>query len=155
MKPDQKRLAIGVIAVLAALMVGYLPQRGAVRQARETLEVTESRVAQLEQELAATRLASRLGAALAEAQRGNFERARQLTSSFYTDLAAVRSVRTDSLSGETMAEIESQRDDIITLLSRAVPESMQRLALITTSYYAAIDPTATTAPSLTPPPSQD
>ncbi len=139
-----KLIAVAALALLLAFALGFFPQwlraRGLSEDLRETRE-----------ELHFARLEGVAGAALAESQRGNYERARQLMAEFFGRLqTSVQRVEEPARRQELEA-ILAQRDEVITLLSRAQPESTQRLMLIYTRYFAAMDPMGRRAPTATTP----
>ena len=143
---ERKQLiGLGVLAALVVFLLGFLPQWSRARQRGEELERTRV-------ELRLARLEARLGAALTESLRSNYEKSRQLMADFFTELQTGMGEVEDPARREALTGILRQRDEIITLLSRAQPESTQRLMLLYTSYHAAVDPAARTAPAVTPPP---
>jgi hypothetical protein len=138
-----KLIGLAVLAGLFLFLLGFLPQWSRARNASR--ELAETR-----QELRIARLESRLGAALTESLRGNYERARQLTAEFYTGLQGAVGQVEDPARRRALEGVQAQRDEMITLLSRAQPESTQRLMLLYTAYHAAVDPAD--RPLVTPPP---
>jgi hypothetical protein len=143
--------APGRIAAIAAtlavvFLIGFVPQWLRVR-------TLDRQLVEVRQELALLDLGGRAGAALAESQRGNYERARQLMTGFFSLLQDQVDRAADTAAREEMLAILGQRDEIITLLSRAEPESVSRLNLIYTRYFAATHPLGRQAPaSVTPSP---
>jgi hypothetical protein len=124
----------------------FLPQWSRARSLEGELEQTRAELALLE-------VGGRMGAALAESQRGNYERARQLMAGVFSDLQARTGAGVDPALRNELGTLLEQRDEIITLLSRAEPESVSRLNLMYTRYFAAIDPVGAGAPApVTPPP---
>lgn len=143
---ERKQLiGLGVLVALVVFLIGFLPQWSRARQRGEELERTRA-------ELHLARLEGRLGAALTEALRSNYEKSRQLMADFFSDLQTAMGQVEDPRRREALTGILRQRDEIITLLSRAQPESTQRLMLLYTTYHAAVDPDAHAAPAVTPPP---
>lgn len=141
---DRRRLALIAAAVVAALLL-FFPQWSRARRLDGELERTRH-------ELKFARLEGRLGAALSESLRSNYERARQLMVEFYGELqGSVGTVR-DAGQRRALDGILRERDEIITLLARANPESTQRLMLLYTSYFTAMDPAGRGTPAATPPP---
>ena len=139
---DRRTLGLVIAGLLIAFLLGFVPQWMARRSAGRELEAARL-------ELRLSRQQGRLGAALAESLRSNYERSRQLMAGYFTDLqetvpAVQAPGRRQALNG-----ILSQRDEIITLLSRAQPESTQRLMLLYTAYHAAANPGD--RPAITPP----
>jgi hypothetical protein len=141
-----KMAAIAAAALLLAFLAGFLPQWSRARALEGELERTRF-------ELALSRLEGRLGAALAEAQRSNYERARQLMTGVFSELQErTVFIEPPARRGELEAVL-AERDEIITLLSRADPEATQRLNLIYTRFFAAVNPAMREAPgAVTPPP---
>ncbi len=128
------RSALILVAAFAAgLLSGFLPQWLKARGLASELEAARY-------ELEVSRLQSTLGAALAEADRGNYERARQLASSFYTGLEALEGRVLDDAQAEVLGDLSRGRDETITLLSRALPEARGRLANLYARYFAAMEP---------------
>jgi hypothetical protein len=71
---------------------------------------------------------------------------------FFSDLQDAMPGVTDPRRRQALAGILSQRDEMITLLSRAQPESSQRLMLLYTSMFAAVDPQGAVGQTVTPSP---
>ena len=146
--PTSRPRLIGlvVLGLLLAFALGFFPQWLRARSLGGELEETR-------RELKVARLEGVLGAALAESMRSNYERARQLMAGFFTEAQGVVEGLDDPRQEREMRAILAQRDEVITLLSRAEPESTQRLMLIYTRYFAAMDPAAKLAPgAVTPSP---
>jgi hypothetical protein len=140
---DRTRLiAIAVGIALVAFLLGFLPQWSRANGLRDRLDTAQ-------QELRMSRVEGQIGAALTEALRSNYERARQLMTEVYATLQAAA----PSLQGTRRREVDAilaQRDEMVTLLARAAPESSQRVMLIYTRYHNAFHPAA--APATTPAP---
>lgn len=137
-------IALATVALLAAFALGFLPTWNRARTAEG--ELREARV-----ELRWARLEGIAGAALAEASRSNYERARQLMAEFFSRLQPALGGVEDLADRRELEAILAQRDEIITLLSRAEPESTQRLMLIYTRYFAAMDPMGSASPTIATP----
>lgn len=138
---DRNRIiTIAAGAALLGFLLGFLPQWSRANGLSDSLEDTrlQLRTAQIE---------NRIGAALAESLRSNYERSRQLMTTVFSDLQAVREQVSPAQQKEVDA-ILAQRDEIVTLLARAAPESSQRLMLIHTRYHTAFSGEA--APATTP-----
>jgi hypothetical protein len=134
-------LAAGI--ALAAFLLGFLPQWSRANGLRDRLTTAR-------QELRMSRVEGQIGAALAESQRSNFEQARQRMTEVYRELQAAA----PGLEGTQRREVDAilaQRDEMITLLARAAPESRERVVLIYTRYHNAFHPAAARAP-ITPAP---
>lgn len=140
-----RMIVLGIAALALVFALGFFPQWSRAGSLEAELE-------QARHELTMARLEGRLGAALAESQRSNYERARQLMADFYPDLQDNLTRVENPADRRALQAILNQRDEVITLLSRAEPESTQRLMLLYTQYFEAIDPAAGTAPAVTPSP---
>jgi hypothetical protein len=139
---DRNRIiTIAAGAALLAFLLGFLPQWSRANGLSDNLEETRL-------QLRASQIENRIGAALAESLRSNYERSRQLMTVVFGELQAVRGQISPAQQKEVDA-ILAQRDEIVTLLARAAPESSQRLMLIHARYHTAFsgDP----APAATPP----
>ncbi len=152
-----KLIGIVAAAILVAFLIGFLPQWLQARNQRLEMEAArqewQAERTSLQHELEIARLEGRLGAALAESLRGNYERSRQLMVSFYTDLENTLPAITDAEQRREIEALLQQRFEIVTLLSRAEPEATERLMLMYTRFFAAMDPAGQEAPtSLTPSP---
>jgi hypothetical protein len=150
MKPndmDRRTLALVIAGLLIAFLLGFVPEWMARRHADRDLAAARL-------ELRLSRQQGRLGAALAESLRSNYERSRQLMAGYFTDLQSTLPEVADARRHQALSGILSQRDEIITLLSRAQPESSQRLMLLYTSMFTVIDPQGAVASAVTtsPPP---
>jgi hypothetical protein len=136
--------AVALVALAVAFSAGFFPQRTRARALAAELETTR-------RDLHFARMEGVLGAALAESLRSNYERSRQLMAGFFTELQASAGEVEDPVRRRELSAILAQRDEIITLLSRAQPESTQRLMLLYTRYFAAMDPAGRNTPAVTPP----
>lgn len=136
-----RQIAVIVGIALAAFLLGFVPQWMRANRAGDDRDA-----ARLELRMARTE--GKIGAALTEALRSNYERARQLMTEVYGELQAAA----PSLEGAQRREataVLAGRDEIVTLLARAAPESSQRLMLLYTRYHNAFHPAgaATTTPA--------
>jgi hypothetical protein len=140
---DRNRLiAIAVGIALVAFLLGFLPQWSRGNGLRDRLHASQH-------DLRMSRVEGQIGAALTESLRSNYERARQLMTEVYSTLQA----EAPGLQGTQRREVDAilaQRDEIVTLLARAAPESSQRVMLLYTRYHNAFSPRA--APATTPAP---
>ena len=79
---------------------------------------------------------------------------------FFSELQGTVGQVEDARERQVLEGILAQRDEIITLLSRAQPESTQRLMILYTTYFATLDPAGRNTPPppapapTTPPPAQ-
>jgi hypothetical protein len=140
-----KLIGIAVAAAVIVFLIGFLPQWSRARGLEAELEETRF-------ELELARLEGQLGAALAESMRSNYERARQLMVGFFSRLEGRIAQVEDPAQRRELQALLKQRDEIITLLARAEPEATQRLMLMYTAYFAAVDPAGAAASAITSPP---
>ncbi|HEX2208997.1 MAG TPA: hypothetical protein VHG93_15065 [Longimicrobium sp.] len=140
---DRNRLiAIAAGIAVVAFLLGFFPQWSRANGLRDQLDTARH-------DLRMARVEGQIGAALTEALRSNYEQARQLMVEVYSTLQAAA----PSLKGAQRREVDAilaQRDEMVTLLARAAPESSQRVMLIYTRYHNAFHPRA--APANTPAP---
>jgi len=130
---DRKRqIAVAVGIALAAFLLGFLPQWVRANRTGDQLD-------QLRAELRMSRTEGKIGAALTESLRSNYERARQLMTEVFGELQTAAPRLTGAQRREVDA-ILAGRDELITLLARAAPESSQRLMLLYSRYHAAFAP---------------
>lgn len=132
-----RQIAIAVGIALVAFLLGFVPQWTRANRTGDRLE-------QAQLELRMSRTEGKIGAALTESLRSNYERARQLMTEVYTELQAAA----PQLSGTQRREVDAVlagRDEMVTLLARAAPESSQRLMLLYTRYHTAFSPAAPAA----------
>lgn len=115
-------IGLGIVVLIVTFLIGFLPQWAQNRALGEEMERAELRIELLE-------LQARTGTALAEAHRENHERARQQMTVVFPGLERARA-RISGGDAQRVQEVLAERDEIITLLSRASPESTARLAAI-------------------------
>ena len=126
-----KRVALYATIAAGFFLLGFVPMwfktSGAIEQRDAAQRAV--RLAQLHNTLAT---------AVIDVQRGQFEPARQLTSDFYTNLR--RHVDSDNGSLFTPAQrnglsaLLTERDELITLLARSDPASIERLYRVYSIY---------------------
>jgi hypothetical protein len=147
MTDKQRGILIGIAAAIGAFLIGAGWQYLSARRLADELTVAERAAA-------FNALEGTLGAATIEAQQGSFEIARQHASEFFTRLQSDISHATTAERG-TLQEILGQRDAMITVLSRADPQSGPMLERLFTRYRLAMghsvgpettEPTPPTAP---------
>jgi hypothetical protein len=130
MKAQHKLILAAVFTAIVGFALGALWQNTSVRRANDELQATQ-------RHLAFQRLEATLGAATIEAQRGSYEIARQLASSFFSGLqeqiGAARGERQDAFH-----QILQRRDVMITALSRSDPQSGPMLARLFVRYRIAM-----------------
>jgi hypothetical protein len=143
---DRNRLfAIAAGIALAAFLLGFLPQWSRANGLRDRLQTSQQNLRTTQQDLRMSRVEGQIGAALAEAQRSNYEQARQRMTEVYRELQAAA----PALQGAQRREVDAilaQRDEIVNLLARAAPESRERVMLIYTRYHNTFHPAAARAP---------
>jgi hypothetical protein len=142
---ERRTIGLAAAGLLIAFLLGFVPTYAAKRHAQHELEAARL-------ELRLSRLQGRLGAAMAESLRSNYERARQLMAGYFSDLQGAVGQVENPAEKQALNAILAQRDEMITLLSRAQPESTQRLMLLYTQMFAATDPQGAVAPAVTLPP---
>ena len=114
--PPAARLAL---AAIVGFLIGFGWQYASARSLGNRLETTS-------RELQLARLEAMLAVAVIEAQRGEYDRARQQASAFYTQAqrsvttAKARAGRGATLTGseESLRQVLLSRDSTVTLLSR-------------------------------------
>jgi hypothetical protein len=148
MKPnpmDRRTLALVAAGLVIAFLLGFVPEWMGKRNADRDLAAAR-------QELRLSRLQGRLGAAVAEAMRSNYERSRQLMAGYFSGLQDALPAVDNPRQHTALSGILAQRDEMITLLSRAQPESSQRLMLLYSTMFTAIDPQGAVGTTVTPTP---
>ena len=118
-----------VIAVIVAFLAGFGWQYVRANS-------VDRERARLHDELVFKRLETMLAAALIEADRGNYESSRQLSSEFFTALQQHISEAPQNTHQELTA-IMHQRDDVITAASRGSSETSALLGQIYNTYRVA------------------
>ncbi len=110
-----------IFAVVVAFGAGYGYQYTQTRQLQQELDAAQT-------ELELLRLRGEIGQASFLAQRGDYETARRRASSFFTQLQ----VLADRAEGDEAGyePILARRDEVITALSRANPESVDLLGAL-------------------------
>lgn len=126
-----RRVALYVSLCLGFFLLGFVPMWFKANSAIEQRDAAQ-------REVRLSQLQNTLGAAMVDAQRGEYEPARQLTSDFYTNLriqidAANASVFTPA-QRETLRPLLTERDEVITLLARSNRAAVDRLFAIYSSY---------------------
>jgi hypothetical protein len=122
-----------VAAIVLAFLIGFVPTWSHARSLEREAAVTRF-------ELRLARLQGRMGAALTEAMRSNYERSRQIMTEVFSELQAVSPALTQPERRAAADQVLAHRDEMVTLLSRNEPESVQRLMLLYTRFAAAVDP---------------
>ena len=124
--PLIRRIAIYAVVLLAGFLIGLIPMwlSARARTAERDTAQRDLRLCGLERNL--------LSAAV-ESRRGEYERARQAASNFFTALhEQVEQIggRSDltAVQRESLKPLMNQRDELITLLARSDPAAADRLA---------------------------
>ena len=131
-----KRIALNAVLAVGFFAMGLIPMALRARQYAEERETAqhEVRLKQMETQLAA---------AVINADRGEYEPARQTASDFFTSLRSQidRGPESDlsGLQRERLRALLSQRDDVITLLARSDPAAVTRLSDIYATYQKAMN----------------
>jgi hypothetical protein len=131
-----KRIALYAVLAVGFFAMGLIPMAFRARQYAEEREAAqhEVRLKQMETQLAA---------AVINADRGEYEPARQTASDFFTSLRSQidRGPESDlsGLQRERLRALLSQRDDVITLLARSDPAAVTRLSDIYATYQKAMN----------------
>lgn len=124
-------VAFYITLAVGFFLLGFVPMWLKVNKAVEQRDVAQ-------REVRLRQLQNSLAAAMVDVQRGEYERARQTTSDFYTTLrhqvdAGDSSIFTAS-QREKLKPLLSERDDVITLLARSDPAGVDRLFSIYSTY---------------------
>ena len=124
-------VAFYITLAVGFFLLGFVPMWLKVNKAVEQRDVAQ-------REVRLRQLQNSLSAAMVDVQRGEYERARQTTSDFYTTLrhqvdAGDSSIFTAS-QREKLKPLLSERDDVITLLARSDPAGVDRLFSIYSAY---------------------
>lgn len=131
-----KHIALYVVLAIGFFLMGFVPMAFKAWQYAEEREAAqhEVRLKQMETQLAA---------AVINANRGEYERARQTASDFFTSLRTQidRGSKSDlsTAQREKLKTLLSQRDEVITLLARSDPAALSRLSDIYVAYQKAMN----------------
>ena len=110
-----RRVIIYVALLLIAFLLGFVPMWLKSREC-------SSRLAEAERQLSLVRMENSLASAALDAQRGDYETARQAASDFFTSLRTEFNTGVDSALSQaeitSLQPLLSRRDEIITLLAR-------------------------------------
>lgn len=133
--PQVRKVVIYAAVLIVVFLLGFIPMWLTVRE-------RGARLAETQQELTLAQIQNTLATAVIDARRAEYEPARQSASDFFTNLRT--EIERENNSVLTQAQRESigplftQRDEIITLLSRSDPVSADRLSNLYVSYRKAI-----------------
>ena len=146
MTQRQRDTLILVAAVAVAFGGGFGWQFSKARQARMERDGARQELAVIQRGRGLEQLEATLAMATVAAQFGNFERGRQLASEFFDQLQE-RADTAPTTARPGLEDILARRDGIITVLSRANPESGLELAALLTSLQNTLGwaPTLTSA----------
>ena len=129
-----RRWMIWPALILVAFLLGLLPMWWSKRSVSNELDRTKVELQRQEH-------LNSLSAAAVYARRGEYETARQNASKFFSDMQAESdNAESKTLTPQERAQIPqllANRDDIITLLSRADPASAERLSNMYIEYRLA------------------
>lgn len=125
-----RRLAVEVAVVFAAFLIGFAPMWLVARTRANELDAVQQslRLAQIENAVALAAI---------QARRGEYEPAREATSTFYTNLRAELDRSQPVFSPaqrELLQPLLERRDPLITLLARADHAAVDQLAELYISY---------------------
>ena len=133
-RTDSRRWMIWPALILVAFLLGLLPMWWSKRGVSTELDRTRIELKRQEH-------LNSLSAAAVYARRGEYETARQNASQFFSDMQAeMGNAESKTLTPQERAQIPqllANRDDIITLLSRADPASAERLSNMYIEYRLA------------------
>jgi hypothetical protein len=133
-RTDSRRWMIWPALIVMAFLLGLLPMWWSKRSVSNELDRTKVELQRQEH-------MNSLSAAAVYARRGEYETARQNASKFFSDMQA----EMDNAESKTLTEqqrtklpqVLANRDEIITLLSRADPASAERLSNMYIEYRLA------------------
>jgi hypothetical protein len=137
MKPQQRNAGIVTVGVVAAFLGGALWQFVQAREARLERDTARQELVAVEQQRALEQLEASLALATVAAQFGDFESSRRLASDFFGKLQDEVG-RVPEVVRPGLNEILARRDGVITVLSRAEPESALELAALLTALQEAL-----------------
>ena len=123
-QPARTTRRVITLAVLMCIifLLGFSPMWYKLRNCTNYLS-------EFEQQFELVRIQNALASSVIDAQRGDYEPARQSASIFFTSLLAETDRQKDSfLSQEERKEMFMHRDEIITLLARNDPASANKLS---------------------------
>ena len=132
--PLWKRLRVYLLLFVIGFLLGLVPMWLKSRQSSRELETTRS-------ELRRSQMQGALSGAALDARRGDYEPARKAMSDFFNALSGELG-RSDSALNQTQQDavrpLLTQRDEIITLLTRSDPAAADRLVNVDASYRKAV-----------------
>jgi hypothetical protein len=145
MTREQRLILFAGAGIVVAFLIGFVWQNVRARDLQRRLDQTSV-------ELTFERLESKLAAAIIEADRGNYEISRQLSSEFFTGLQNDMS-RAPETSQQELRAIAGHRDAIITAASRSDPQTASLLSQLYNTYRVTFgDAPVTPMPAAARPP---
>ena len=130
-----RKIAIYAAVLFAVFLLGFVPMWLTARERAYDLAETQ-------RQLKVAQMQNTLASVVIDARRAEYEPARQSASDFFTNLRAEMERDNDSVltqeQRESIRPLFTQRDEIITLLSRSDPASSDRLSNFYVSYRKAI-----------------
>jgi len=133
--PVLRRFVIYGAVLLVVFLLGFVPMWLKARQCAGSL-------AEANHQLSLVRMQHNLASATIDAQRGDYEPARQAASQFFTSVRA--EIDEGDASDFTQAQRQvvtpllAARDELVTLLARSDPASADRLSELYVKYRAAM-----------------
>lgn len=126
-----RRAALYLILCSGFFLLGFIPSSLEMGKALEQRDAAQ-------REARLGRLENKLGTAVMEVQRGQYEPARQTMNDFYTNLRGQIEAGSNSVfvpaQREELLPILNERNEVITLLARSDPSAADRLLAIYSSY---------------------
>lgn len=145
-----KRIALYVVLAIGFFLIGLIPMALRAQQYAEEREAAQH-------EVRLKRMETQLAAAVINADRGEYEPARQTASDFFTSLRNQidRGPKSDlsSFQQDRLKILLSQRDEVIMLLARSDPAAVNRLSDIYVTYQKAMNDVV--SPNLQEPRTED
>lgn len=127
----RRKLALGMGALLAVFLLGYVPSCRTARNA-------ETQSAQLERKLKLVELHSQLGMMSYEANRNNYAVAAQFSTEFFNRLKQEINQATDAALKQKLEEFGSRRDEITAHLALADPTVKEKIGAMYADFYPVI-----------------
>jgi len=131
-----KRVALYAVIAIGCFLLGLIPMALRARQYADEREAAQ-------QEVRLKQMETQLAAAVINADRGEYEPARQKASDFFISLRSQvdRGPQSDlsPIQRDRVRSLLSERDDIITLLARSDPAAATRLSNIYATYQKAMN----------------
>ncbi len=133
--PQVRKAVIYAAVLIVVFLLGFIPMW-------LTASDRGVRLAETQRELKLAQMHNTIASSVIDARRAEYEPARQSASDFFTNLRAEMELENDSVltqaQRESLRPLFTQRDEIITLLSRGDPASGDRMSNFYSSYRQAI-----------------